>query len=495
MPASATITAPEDDPPLPSGPITADDATEPPAEEGSDRTGPGLGVVLGGLAAAWGMLVGLTRLYDNSFFTHLATGRLILDRGSVPTTDPYSFTAHGDPWVVQSWLASLVYAVAEELGDLQAVRLVNGTLVALLGAATWKLTARSESIAVRAGVTAAVLAVAPQQWTGRPLLFGLVGLAAVLLACDGHLDPRWLVPAGWVWVNTHGSFPFAALVVVVLAVGTRLDTGAWGRELRVLRWTALGVAAGAISPLGPKLLLFPLRLGERTESFRSVVEWQAPNFSERWSELAVLALLLLGVLGLVRTPSWRRGLLLVVFGGLGLTSARNLGPLALVLAPVLAGAVPSFGPTVAGFRRPVLRPAAVAVAALAALFVVASLRGEQTTLDRYPVDAVEWMVDEGLWGPGSRVVAPDYVGNYREVTEGPDARVFIDDRVDMYPVELVQDYQELLAAGPDWPDVLERHRATAVLWRADTSFGAALERDPGWRVAHREAQWVVFTRA
>jgi hypothetical protein len=148
---------------------------------------------------------------------------------------------------------------------------------------------------------------------------------------------------------------------------------------------------------------------------------------------------------------------------------------------------------VAGFRRPILRPAAAAVAVLAVLFVAASLRGEQVTLDRYPVAAVDWMVDEGLWGPGSRVVAPDYVGNYREAMEGEEARVYIDDRVDMYPVPLIRDYQVLLSGGADWPLVLDRADATAVLWKAATPLGGALLRSPDWQVVHRDARWVVFT--
>ena len=36
-----------------------------------------------------GALIGARPLRDNSFFTHLATGRLILAEG-MPTADPYS---------------------------------------------------------------------------------------------------------------------------------------------------------------------------------------------------------------------------------------------------------------------------------------------------------------------------------------------------------------------------------------------------------------------
>lgn len=486
------------DEPVPSRPIAPDDPSAAPAPSRdaglapgfARRGGVGLGTVLGGLAGLWGLLIGMRPLYDNSFLTHFATGRVMLERGGVPRTDPYSFTAGGDPWVVQSWLASLVYAGAEDLGGLGAVRLVNGVLCALLAVAVWTLTARSQSIVIRVAITIAVLIGAAEMWSGRPLLFGLLGLAAVLLVADDHLDPRWLVPVGWVWVNTHGSFPFAVVLLALVAVGARLDRGSWGPEVRALGWASVGLLLGAVNPLGPRLLFFPLTVGARSEAFESVVEWQAPSYRS-WSQLLVVGLLLVAVLGLVRAPRWRDALPLVIFGGLALTSARNQGPLLLVLVPVLAGAVVHLGPEVAAVRRAILRPALVAVGVLALVFPLGALSQSHTGLGAYPEDEVAWMEDEGLWGEGSRVVAQDFVGNYREARRGTDARVFIDDRVDMYPLELIEDYRELARAGPDWDRVLDRHGATAVLWAADTPLAGALTRSDRWEVVRQDSRWVV----
>ena len=60
-------------------------------------------------------------------------------------------------------------------------------------------------------------------WVERPLLFGLLALCLLLLAAEGRLDPRWLVPTMWLWVYTHGSFPLGLVAVGLLAIGRRLD--------------------------------------------------------------------------------------------------------------------------------------------------------------------------------------------------------------------------------------------------------------------------------
>lgn len=462
----------------------------PPIEDGA-TTAPGFAALLGPFTALLGLLAGLGRLHDNSFFTHLATGRLILGEGSVPTADPYSFTAAGEPWVVQSWLASVTYAVVEDLAGFAGLRVLNGVLVATVAFLLWTLTGRSRSLVVRMGVTTVGLLVASPTLSGRPLLFGTIGFLLVLLAAEGRLDHRWMLPVMWVWVNTHGSFPFALLLVGALALGRRLDEGSWGPETALARWVVGGIALGAVNPLGPKLLVFPLRLLTRTEAFEAVVEWQPPDYSSA-VQYVVLALFLMAVLLLGRRFSWRDGIPLVGFAALGLTSARNQLVMVMVTVVVLSGLLPEVLPRIDTLRRSSFALARVAVAGLAVGAVALALGQPHLTLSAYPEEATVWMEDESLWGPGSRVVAPDYVGNLRGAQAGRDARVFIDDRVDMFPIEIVRDYRVLLDADPGWAEVLERHDATAVLWRSDTPLGEALARDPGWEQAHTDSLWVVF---
>ena len=61
---------------------------------------------------SFGWVAGIARLSDNSFFWHLRTGEWILDHGTVPRHDVFSFTAPGTKWVAQSWLAELTYGGA-----------------------------------------------------------------------------------------------------------------------------------------------------------------------------------------------------------------------------------------------------------------------------------------------------------------------------------------------------------------------------------------------
>ncbi|MEL7209329.1 MAG: hypothetical protein AAGK32_14020, partial [Actinomycetota bacterium] len=213
--------------------------------------GPDLARAVGLILAALGFVIGARVVADNSFLTHLATGRLMLEGRSVPTVDPYSWVAAGEAWTVQSWLASLIYAVLESTAGPWAIRWLNGLLGTLVVAGLWWLTDTVRSLLVRTGLVGLVLVIGTFLWPPRPLLFALVGVVLVLLVADGRLAPPWLVPVFWMWANTHGSFVLGGGLLFLLAVGAAIDHGRPPRaELRALAWATAGAVVAMANPLG-----------------------------------------------------------------------------------------------------------------------------------------------------------------------------------------------------------------------------------------------------
>ena len=155
---------------------------------------PRMATAVGAAVGVWGLAIGLLRLHDNSFLTHVATGRLILAHG-LPTHDPYSFTAHGDPWVVESWFASLCYGVVEKVAGGHGLQVLHAALAAVLAGLVWLLTRPAQTLVGRILAAAVVLAVGTGYWTPRPLLIALRwGALALAVAGDGRLR-RAPVPA------------------------------------------------------------------------------------------------------------------------------------------------------------------------------------------------------------------------------------------------------------------------------------------------------------
>jgi len=472
------------------------------SEDGPDtepRGGFGsLGSIIGLLVLTWAAALASRPLNDNSFFTHLATGRLILDEGRVPTEDPYTFTALGEPWTVQSWLASVAYAGFERLAGTLGLRLL--LLIVYVAAAwlLWRLTRPATSLLVRLGLVTGGMLVASGLWTERPYLVGVIGLALVWLALDDEL-PWWaLLPAMWVWGNTHGSFVLALPLVLVVVAGGALDRGRAGwrdvppQERRVAAAVAVGTLAVAVGPLGLRALTFPLVALERGDVFRHVTEWQSPEFRSS-SELAYLVFAVLVTMALARWGrSWRLILPAAAFLGASLYAQRNIVMATVVLVAVAARVVPAVG-TLRSEDRPAIGRAAAAVVAVLLVLVVASTALTPTSaLDDYATRPLAWV--RSTDAAEGRMAADVLNGNLLEVLDGPTGTVFVDDRFDMLPAEVFDDYLTLLRGRPGAEQVLEQRDVTTVVWRRSDPLASQLAISGSWRIAYSDPAWVVAVR-
>lgn len=451
--------------------------------------------MLGAGFALWGAWIGSRPFNDNSFITHLSTGRLILE-GSFPREDVYSFTARGEPWVVQSWLASALFAGLERVGDSATIHAVVVLLTVALATMTWMLTRSAGSLVTRVAIAAAVTGIGVSTWSERPLLIGLVALGVVLLAVEGRVPAPVLVPVFWIWANAHGSFPMGLVAIAAFWLGTRMDGGDGNVEGRVLWWSLGGTALSVVSPLGLTVLTFPVSLLQRSEILQGIIEWQSPDFTESAARL-FLVLVVASILGLARKPSYRMAIPLVVFTAAGLWAARNMTVAALVLTPGLASSLAGLG-SLEGTRRSVLAGVGLVAACMVGLMVTTTSitsSAEAWSFDLYPMDALAWLDEEDVQDdPEVRMLAPDFVGNLGHGLRGADANVFIDDRYDMYPAAVVDHYQHFLQATPEWQRLADELEIDVVVWQRRQPLAQVLANSSGWVTGYQDGTWAVFTR-
>ncbi|MGE3620157.1 MAG: hypothetical protein AB7L84_06810 [Acidimicrobiia bacterium] len=462
--------------------------------EGERRGGATLGwigVLFVGLAFA----AGARPLGDNSFLTHLATGRLILDTGSIPSVDPYTFTSQGDPWVVQSWLASVLYAGLEAWGGPVAIRAAMGTVTAGVMAGAWVLSRPTSNLLVRTVLCGFVLMVGAATWSERPYMVGLLCLVVFMGAAEGHVPPWVLVPVGWVWVNVHGSYPLGLVVLFVAATGSRFDKRSNAGDGRALAWGAGGVILGGVlTPIGPKILVFPLELLARSDQLRVVAEWQAPDFTDAGQRILLVELLVAVVL-LVRRPSVRSALLVALAAGLALTAARNVAVASVVLVVPMAACCAGMRGIQATQRLRSPRIAGAALILAACSMGIVGLRAPDYRLTRYPVDALAFIRARGVDLGQVRMGTGDLTGNYVELLYGATAEpmVFFDDRFDMHAPDVVEDALGLWQGRPEWRSTTDRWGLDLLLYETDGPV-VRLANLAGWRTLYSDESWTLVCR-
>jgi hypothetical protein len=144
--------------------------------------------------------------------------------------------------------------------------------------------------------------------------------------------------------------------------------------------------------------------------------------------------------------------------------------------------------------------------ATALIGTLASARASALGLGGYPTQAEAYLVSHGLLDPSHhRIAAQDIVGCYLILIRGTTGRVFVDDRVDMYPVSVSQAYDDLLHGTANSVSVLDRYGVDVVLWNRRLPLVDELRVHGGWRQVYpadtapsrgpgSDQRWTVFVR-
>ena len=289
----------------------------------------------------------LRPLLDNSFLWHLKTGHWILDHHRIPGHDLFSFTAAGEPWVVQSWLAEVLYAAVDRVFGSFGLRLLRAGTAAAIAFLVFKLAARLVGDRVRGALlTLATLGMAVIMWAERPLLFGVLAMVVLVWTVEvpeSRVGRHALVvipPIMWIWANMHGTFAVGFGYLVLHLVGRALDghrpTG--GRERVLLAATLVAAVACLANPLGLSLLTFPIHLLSRGDTLAHIREWQSPDFhSAAGMIFAIWMAIVIAAMVRGRERATRRDVLIVLaFLFLSLWATRNLVLTPIVVLPILA---------------------------------------------------------------------------------------------------------------------------------------------------------------
>ena len=213
----------------------------------------------------------------------LRAGAEILASGSIPTTDTWTFTMQGQPWVDQQWGAQVILRIVESIGGWIGLAVFRAALVgAIFGMTALIAVRRGLDVRTAAIVSLLAFVVAAPALALRPQLLGMVCFAAVLLLVVARREqPQrlWLVPLiVAVWANLHGSFFLGPLVVGLAWLEDRHDRRP--DERRTLIVAAVSVVAACLTPTGPLVWVYAAGLSSNPSVTARITEWQPTSLRD-----------------------------------------------------------------------------------------------------------------------------------------------------------------------------------------------------------------------
>ena len=457
---------------------------------------------------------------DPDYWFYLKTGEYILQTGAIPTTELWSFTFPGNPYIAHGWFSGVLFYVLFQWVGLKFQIFLFALLTAI---AFWIAFKRANAHPFVAGTAmlVAVWAAIPNLGV-RPRVFTIL-LTSIFLAVLGRLargvTDRWiwvLIPLMTFWVNIHGGFFIGLMLIGLTAVGLVIDywTGVVDEpetlrsRLRLLAIVFVGcVLAGLLNPYGIKPYTAPITLMRSSIWQDLIVDWMSPDF-HRGSTRPLLILILgtVGVLALSpKRPKPSEVLLFLTTLYSTLKIQRNAVVLLLVSAPLFSnyfqiwldstrfGKPLALGREGESDRRLALLLTIALVAPLFAFAYKVKVTVYSTPTQKslgVPVKAVEYLNQNGIGG--NTFTQPNVWGGYL-IWAAPNNRVYIDGR-DAYPDTFVKNFVDIIAGRVDWRGPFKERGVQLVLIEPKAFLARQLAESSEWEKIYEDEVSLVFKR-
>jgi hypothetical protein len=459
----------------------------------------------------------------NDSWWHLATGRMIVEGGAIPTSDVFSYTYPGTPWFDQPWLAQVVLYRLHGLGGVPLMVFFAFLLLAVTFALLLRLCGRITGDAkLAAALLIVTLPASSPNWSLRSQIFAIPLFVAFLVILAEWRAGRnrqglWLLPVLMaVWVNVHGSFVLGGMLLGLVALGSALERYRARREGRpvaipplrhLLLWGVVTALATLLNPRGHEVIGYVAGLLGDPAVQGLIQEWQAPHPASFVGAafLCYAAVTVLTVLLSRRRSDATEILTFAVFLAMALGAERHVAWFALVTTPMFVGAAAEI-PWIRSSCARVETPAALnrsLIASFGVLVLAASPwlkpqlpwpSGVRSLLSAdTPVAALAALQRDP--DPPSRLFHSEAFGSYL-MWAAPERQVFVDTRVELYPLEHWQRYGET-SQGRGARETFELHSVDGLL--LDTRRQAGLVgwalRSPDWSLRYRDRRSAYLVRA
>jgi hypothetical protein len=449
---------------------------------------------------------------DPDLWWHVKVGQEILTTHRWPTTDPYSFTVAGQPWIAYEWLGEVLLAAANRVAGIRGL----DALLILLGfavlAALYALaTIRSGNAKAGFAAVAVLIILATPSFSLRPQMLGYLFLVLTLIALvrfrQGKGRALWFLPVLFLlWVNTHGSFVIGMGAIAAYYLGGLWDFRVGNIESQ--RWLPaerqrlslvflLCLIALMITPYGTSLATYPFDMAfSQPVNVANILEWQPMPFNLPGGKLFLALLIAFMIAQATLRLKWRpEEFGLFLFGtAMACLHLRFI----LIFVPFCA---PLFATILARWTPPYDRAKDLFVlnAAIMALVAAGMIHyfPSQASLEKkvshdYPVDAVAYLRQHPAPGPMYNTYG---FGGYLVWSMGPEHKVFLDGRGDVYERGgVLADYLHIADLKPGAFTVLQHYGIQSCLLERDEVLATALGNSPEWKKVYSDQLSALFVR-
>ncbi len=448
---------------------------------------------------------------DPDLWWHIKVGQNILTTHHWPTTDPFSFTVAGTPWIAYEWLGDVLIGSAARYGGLLGLDVLLIVLASIVMLALYAYTTMRSGNSKAGFVASGLLcSLAFASFNLRPQMLGYLFLILTLIVLErfrrGKQRALWFLPLLFlVWINTHGSWVIGLGVIFVFwAAGLAefriggVEATRWrpAERIRLELIFLLCLAAIPFTPYGTRLAAYPFTVASTLPlNVGNIMEWQPMPFNIAGGKLFLAVVLAFFLAQMMFQITWRAAEVVLFFGGVMMACLHVRFLLLFVpfFAPLFATVLARWLPPYDRKKDHYILNALLMAAVVAAMVRYFPTRAgiEKIAAETFPVGAVNYLRQHPVAGPMYNTYG---YGGYL-ISMLPEQKVFIDGRGDLYEDGGVfSEYLEVADLKPAAFMVLRAHGIQSCLLESKEPLATVLAANPDWERRYADGVSVLFVR-
>jgi hypothetical protein len=449
---------------------------------------------------------------DPDLWWHIKTGENILATHHWPTTDPYSYTVGGTPWLAYEWMGDVLFGAVDRAAGLQglvALLIVLGSAVVI--AIYSYVTLRSGNSKAGFVASAILFTLACASFNLRPQMLGYLYILLTLIVLEkfrqGKRRALWFLPPLFLlWINSHGSWIIGlGIVFVFLASGLKefrlgsIEARQWSPadRLRLEFVFLLCLAAIPFTPYGTETAAYPFEVASKLpQGVANVAEWQPMPFNILQGKIFLALILGFFVAQMALRFTCRLEELALFLGGTVMACLHLRFILLFVpfVAALLVAVIARWIPPYEKAKDRYILNAVVMAVVFVAMFRYFPTRAEvqQIVGKSFPSRAVEYLRQHPLDG---RIYNTYGYGGYL-IWALPEKKVFVDGRSDPYErAGALSDYLEIANLRPAAFALLQSYNIQACLLDRNDALATVLAHNADWRQEYSDGVSMLFVRS
>ncbi|MBI5234365.1 MAG: hypothetical protein HY880_08420 [Deltaproteobacteria bacterium] len=409
------------------------------------------------------------KILDYDIWFHLESGEYIIANLSIPATDPFSYTAYGNPWITHEWLSGVVFYLVWLAAGFSGLTFFKTTIITAVFAVSF-LSLREKGIAtfIALSIIALSALIAKERYIERPELFTYLFTAIFIYILETRKGLLYLPLLSALWANMHsgvvfglaiaGLYTAAALSKDILPAlkARRASFSMLSKDSKKLAGAFfLSLCAALINPNTYMVYTYPFTaLDISSGSGLDIAEYSPPTFAADTLFFTALFLFTLVFALNIKKARAEHVLIFILFSILALKFNRSIALWAIIasfLAPIY-------------LDMSLKRKPRTALAVLIALIIVSStlvphivrmaktgFLGAGILEGRFPEGAVRFLEREDIKG---NMYNSYELGGYLIWRTYPERKVYIDGRSDIYR-GLLDEQRVLSALG--FENIIEKY--------------------------------------